>query len=145
MLTVKRRSEIGEAIQTAKDVCHPIHLINKAGDQVVAIRAYGEKSNTVTFTDDSSRQDDERVRPWGRKYYDSIEHALEDIADWLLEPEMVEGRHFKLWINQANRDCWVERLTPTRVRISFEMPTCTQGGWRKTRDLFGRRFITFSS
>jgi hypothetical protein len=131
MLTVGHRSEIAKAIQTAKNVCHPIHLTNKAGDQRVAIRAGGPQYNTVVFSVTDNY-----------KSYDNIEAALDDIADWLLEPEMVEGRHFVQWINHADRDCWVERLTPTRVRISFEMPTCTQGGWRKTRDLFGRRFIT---
>jgi hypothetical protein len=131
MFTVTRRSEIGEWIQKAKEWTGPIHLTNRRGSQVVAIRHCSKYQSSVTFSDNRDE-----------KRYDKIEHALEDITDWLLEPEMVEGRHFKLWINQANRDCWVERLTPTRVRISFEMPTCTQGGWRKTRDLFGRRFIT---
>jgi hypothetical protein len=131
MLTVKRRSEIAKAIQTAKEGFWPIHLTNRRGDQVVAIRYSSKYQSSVTFSD--TRQE---------KLYDNIEDAIGDITDWLLEAEMIEGRHFNLWINQAQRSCWVERLTPTRVRISFEMPTCTQGGWRKTRDLFGRRFIT---
>lgn len=131
MLTVKRRSEIAKAIQTAKEWAGPVHLTNRRGDQVVAIRYSSKYQSSVTFSDTRDE-----------KLYDNIEDAEEDINDWLLKPEMVEGRHFNLWINQAQRSCWVERLTPTRVRISFEMPTCTQGGWRKTRDLFGRRFIT---
>lgn len=35
------------------------------------------------------------------------------------------------WINQANREVEVVKVTPTRVRIQYEMPnTGTKGAWR---------------
>lgn len=39
---------------------------------------------------------------------------------------------FDLWINQAERWCWIlgETATPTRVRIEYEMPNAgTMGSW----------------
>jgi len=39
---------------------------------------------------------------------------------------------FDLWINQADRECWIEgeTATPTRVRIAYEMPNAGEmGSW----------------
>jgi len=37
---------------------------------------------------------------------------------------------FDLEINQAERWCWVVKKTPTRVRVSYEMPNAGEmAGW----------------
>ena len=129
MLIARTRRDVVEAIKVAENVCHPIYVANADQSRKVAIRSMAQ---TVTFDNGDNV-----------KWYEILNSSIRDITDWLLEPEMVEGHHFVHDINHGLRDCLVERLTPTRVRIRFEMPPCVQGGWRKTRDLFGRRFITY--
>ena len=129
MLIAKTRRDVVEAVKAAGNVCHPIYVANADQTRKVAIRSMAQ---TVTFDNGDNV-----------KWYEKLNSSIGDITDWLLEPEMVEGPHFVHDINHGLRDCLVERLTPTRARIRCEMPTCGQGGWRKTRDLFGRRFITY--
>ena len=129
MLIAKTRRDVVAAVKAAGKVCPPIYVANADQTRKVAIRSMAQ---TVPFDHGDNV-----------KWYEKLNSSIGDITDWLLEPEMVEGHHFVHDINHGLRDCLVERLTPTRVRIRFEMPTCVQGGWRKTRDLFGRRFITY--
>lgn len=47
-----------------------------------------------------------------------------------------------LWINQALRNCTIVKVTPTRVRVEYELPRAgTVGGWYHYVDLNGDRFI----
>jgi len=49
---------------------------------------------------------------------------------------------FDQFINQAVRECWVTRLTPTRCRIEYEMPNAgIVGAWRNQTTVGGYTYV----
>jgi hypothetical protein len=50
---------------------------------------------------------------------------------------------FDLEINQAERWCWVVKQTPTRVRLSYEMPNAGEmAGWYGHTQIGDQHYIT---
>jgi hypothetical protein len=66
--------------------------------------------------------------------------AARQLNAYLYGVAVVEGATFTEWINQGMRRCEIVRVTPTRFRIEFDMPTCTQGGWRRSILVNGRPY-----
>lgn len=57
-------------------------------------------------------------------------HLLAKLNAWFFSSPVVLGDVFTEFINQADRDCSVIEMKRTRYRIEFDMPNCTQQGWR---------------
>ena len=75
-------------------------------------------------------------------YNKSQRDTLIILNAWLSGAEAIEGEVFTQWINQANRECVVVALSPTRVRIEYDMPnTGINGAWRKQVKLGGLTFV----
>jgi hypothetical protein len=84
-----------------------------------------------------------RLAREGLTYWQTT-HLLHAVAGGaLIAPGEWETDFFGMWINQAERECYAVKWTPTRVRIEYEMPnTGLNGGWRYWLDLgAGWRFI----
>ncbi len=70
------------------------------------------------------------------------DHARKLAMSVLQGIEVQKDSHFAMFINQANRDCEVVKLTPTRARIWYELPrTGETYAWRYCVNINGHRYI----
>ena len=109
------------------------HII--LGGRVVAIRAdYDRDRNTgllnLRFSDSKAEGQ------WNRDYCIkglSVKEAQRIVELFLYGHRVkVEDEQFDMEINQGKRWCWIEKRTPKRLRISYEMPNAgIMGGWWK--------------
>lgn len=66
--------------------------------------------------------------------------AVESLRAWLFSDQVQVGDEFAEVINQGLRYCEVIVVKKLRYRIEFEMPACTQQGWRRGVVVCGRLF-----
>ena len=124
-------------------VARALHSIIKWGftvdhievnDRVVAIRpaAYFQTPTgryNLSFSDVGI---DLRDEPGGNTIRNVPERNVYPLIRNFLEGQRVKwvADQFDLEINQAERWCWVVKKTPTRVRVSYEMPNAGEmAGW----------------
>jgi hypothetical protein len=127
-------NNISQAIEECRAGNHVAHVENqnpksRGAGRVVAIRPCGPGHLTLNFSDPRR---DHRAGD-----QDTIERVTARQAARLIDT-FLRGRlvHiddvFDLWINQAERECYIlgETHTPTKVRIEYEMPRAgTVGSW----------------
>jgi hypothetical protein len=103
-------------------------------DRVVAIRPVRIKEGrtgryNLSFSDVGI---DLREEPGGDTIRNVAERDVYPLTRNFLEGQRVKwvADQFDLEINQAERWCWVVKRTPTRVRVSYEMPNAGEmAGW----------------
>ena len=110
---------------------HPAHVESASTRRIVAIRT-GNKPDTFNL-DFSDPQVDLRQEKDGSTLYDvPADRVQRTIAVFLGGPrlEIDRNRFFEQYINQANRECELVKLTPTRARVSYDLPSGPTGTWR---------------
>jgi len=137
-----------EAIKAALDECfvggHVSHIRNPENGRVVAIRPWyldnDDTDNTfsLTFSDpivDLRSNDELGARTWG--------DAARLIYTFMIGDRCNEKRGtFSSHINQADRDCDVVKLTPTRARIEYWLPNSgITGAWRQRTTVGGWHYL----
>ena len=106
----------------------------EGNDRVVAIRpaTYFQTPTgryNLAFSDVGI---DLRDEPGGNTIRNEPERDVYPLIRNFLEGQRVDwvADQFDLEINQAERWCWVVKRTPTRVRVSYEMPNAGEmAGW----------------
>lgn len=112
-------------IQDAINECgpgHPAHVNNPRNDRIVAIRT-GNEPDTFNL-DFSDPKIDLRQEDNGGTLYNIPADRVQKTIALFLSGERVSDRDrfYQAFINQATREAEVERLTPTRARISYYLP-----------------------
>jgi hypothetical protein len=64
------------------------------------------------------------------RHFESNHEAINAMNHFLFGPEVVEGDSFLEFINQSYRECVVKKITPTRIRLEYELPQGYTGTWR---------------
>ena len=121
---------------------HPAHVTNPRNDRIVAIRT-GNKPDTFNL-DFSDPQIDLRQEKDGSTLYDvPADRVQKVIAVFLGGHRTDEGDNtFEQFINQASRECWVIKVTPTRCRIEYELPNSGfTGSWRYQTTIGGYTYV----
>lgn len=106
----------------------------EVNDRVVAIRpaAYFQTPTGRYDLSFSDSETDLRDEPGGNTIRNVAERDVYPLTRNFLEGQRVKwvADQFDLEINQAERWCWVVKRTPTRVRVSYEMPNAGEmAGW----------------
>ena len=129
---------------------HPAHVrpqiaIGPKCGRVVAIRTgdtWNHKTypNTYNLTFSDSKVD---LRIKGDTLYNVPEKDVaQKIQMFFCGTRTTESGCLTMMINQGVRDCWIEKLTPTRCRIEYEMPNAGQmGGWRYQTTVGGYTYV----
>ena len=112
---------------------HPAHVTNPRNERIVAIRT-GYDTGTFNL-DFSDPKVDLRYEKDGDTNYNVPAKIVERTIDVFLTGARVD--RFDKWprfrglANQKIRLCIVEKLTPTRARISYELPVAGEvQSWR---------------
>lgn len=123
---------------------HPAHVTNPSNGRIVAIRD-GLHSHPNTFRlDFSDPKVDLRQAKGGSELYNvPAKRVQRVIAVFLGGHRTDEGDNtFEQFINQATRECWVIKVTPTRCRIEYELPNSgITGSWRDQTTIGGYTYV----
>ena len=76
--------------------------------------------------------------------FPSLPAAVGVINAWLINAPVEVGDVHREHINHGWRECEVLKTGKIRYRILFEMPNCTQEGWRRGILVCGELFYPFS-
>ena len=112
---------------------HPAHVTNPRNERIVAIRT-GNKPDTFNLSFEDPKVDLRKGKD-GDTNYNVPAKIVERTIDVFLTGARVD--RFDKWprfrglANQKIRLCIVEKLTPTRARISYELPVAGEvQSWR---------------
>lgn len=123
----------------------PVHItpriaIGPKVGRIVAIRT-GNKPDTFNLSFSDSKVN---LRTIGDTLY-NVPHknVAKTISAFFDGSRTDEGDNvFDQFINQAVRECWVTKLTPTRCRIEYEMPNAgIVGAWRNQTTVGGFTYV----
>lgn len=110
------------------------HIEHYSGNgNIIAVRPNGGLFNlTVKIGDEPTVEFNNRYE----------NEAIAMIKSILMVGDLYEGAMFDMMINQGFRFCDVVKVTPTRVRLEYEMPNAgLMGGWYKTAEIGGKKFL----
>lgn len=102
---------------------HPAHVTNPRNERIVAIRT-GNKPDTFNL-DFSDPKVDLRQEKGGSTLYDVPAKKVQQVIALFLNGSRTSEKYPTLsqFINQAQRHCVVRKITPTRAKIEYELPT----------------------
>lgn len=124
---------------------HVFHCRMTNREKVVAVRPTGNGDVRLTFSHPSIdlRGSGETVATKFRairlirNFFHSDLHVTRPIG-WK------HFNDFEMFINQANRDCWIESLAGTTARVGYEMPNAGEVGRTMNAVLVGERHLFLS-
>ncbi len=121
---------------------HPAHVTNPRNERIVAIRT-GYDTGTFNL-DFSDPKVDLRYEKNGSEICNvPADRVQRVIAVFLTGHRTDEGDNtFEQFINQATRECWVIKVTPTRCRIEYELPNSGfANSWRYQTTIGGYTYV----
>jgi len=130
----------------------PVHVkphmaIGDKIGRIVAIRAgdtWDHRTKEATYNLSFSDSKVDLRKDGGDTLYNVPRRkVIKTIAAFFDGTRTDEGNNgFEQFINQAVRECWVTKITPTRCRIEYELPNSgIVGAWRSQTTVGGFTYI----